>query len=673
MGQNLRTALPAEIVRLFDALPQSAKGSGLVKLGSDAHAQTVIECNWTSIAEAPAKPAGYVLTCRDVTEAHRLELKLHAELESRRAALDSLRDLIRGLQGSADTQVTTSDDIPAMSQFIAELSRERARVTTLLEISVKELGYQKFALDAHSIVTITDASGTITYANEKFTEISGYSATELIGQNHRFMKSGLHTEQFYRKMWETICEGEVWHGQIANRRKNGEIYWAASTIVPWLDNNGLPYQYIAIRTDITDQKTIEHDLEEARWRELEIGTSIQRSLLKDEVPDGIQGAWLASFTEPSQGIDGDFYAIRQFRSDCFEILVGDVMGKGVPAALIGAAIKTCYNQVLADLLVEHAGERTLPTPAAIVNRLHRALTPRLIELASFATLALYRFDLQAGTLTYVNAGHTPGLLSRALEARPAQIMGDNLPIGVMPEEHYVQFAVAVVPGDSLLVFSDGITEARNASVEEFGIERLSGLVEAGRRAALPPATLLHSVRQELHRFTCGEQLLDDQTALMIELHHRRQPPRGSIEQRVNPFLFNLPWKLDALAKLRSQIEESAWFLPAEDANALVLASFEAATNILRHAPPLVADATLCCRVTRAEGALVVELIYPSEAFKPPTETQPDFSGESEGGFGLYIIEQSVDTVEYGEPMPGIGSIRLVKRASSPAGKPDESR
>jgi anti-sigma regulatory factor (Ser/Thr protein kinase) len=478
------------------------------------------------------------------------------------------------------------------------------------------------------------------------------------------MKSGLHSEQFYREMWETIVEGKVWHGQFANRRKDGTIYWAASTIVPWLDDSGLPYQYIAIRTDITDQKAIAHALEDARRRELEIGTSIQRSLLKDEVPDGIQGAWLASFTEPSQGIDGDFYAIRQFHSDCFEILVGDVMGKGVPAALIGAAIKTSYNQVLADLLVEHAGEGTLPTPAAIVNRLHRALTPRLVDLASFATLALYRFDLPAGTLTYVNAGHTPGLLTRALDARPAQIMGDNLPIGVMAQEEYVQFTVAIEPGDSLLVFSDGITEARDAAGEEFGLERLSGLIEAGRKATLPPATLLHAIRQELRRFTRSDELLDDQTALMVELHPRRRLPRGAIAQRVNPYLFNLGWNFDALQTLRARIEESAWFLPAEDANALILASFEAATNILRHAPPLVADATLCCRVTRRENALIVELIYPSEAFIPPAPTQPDFSGNSEGGFGLYIIANSVDAIDYDELMPGIGSIRLLKRAGA---------
>ena len=99
----------------------------------------------------------------------------------------------------------------------------------------------------------------------------------------------------------------------------------------------------------------------------------------------------------------------------------------------------------------------------------------------------------------------------------------------------------------------------------------------------------------------------------------------------------------------------------DDTNALILASFEAATNIIRNARLLVGNATITCRIARESNALVVELIYPSEAFTPPAQVEPDFSGESEGGFGLYIIESSVDSVEYSSPMPGVACIRLVKR------------
>ena len=405
-------------------------------------------------------------------------------------------------------------------------------------------------------------------------------------------------------------------------------------------------------------------LRQARRREIEVGTSIQRTLLHGEVPEKIEGAWLAAYADASQVIDCVFYSVRQYRPGCFEVLVGDVMGKGVPAALMGAAITTAYSDAVADLLL--AGGSALPTPAQIVNAIHQLLTPQLIALSSFATLALYRFDLDEGTLTWVNAGHTPGLLTRGHDSRPVAIFGDNLPIGGVPDEVYVQSCLTVGPGDSLLLFSDGITEARNAAGEDFGLERLYGLIEPGNIADLPPATVLHALRGEQRRFNGGGPGTDDLNVLMVKLHSRRRAPRGGIEDRLEPFVFTLPWNLEGLGDLRARIRECTAMLSEDDANALILASFEAATNAIRHSRLLVGDATLTCRINREDDAVVVELIYPSAVFTPPAKVQPDLSGQSENGFGLYIIEQSVDSVEYASPMPGIASIRLLKRASSVA-------
>jgi sigma-B regulation protein RsbU (phosphoserine phosphatase) len=258
-------------------------------------------------------------------------------------------------------------------------------------------------------------------------------------------------------------------------------------------------------------------LDQARLRELEIGGNIQRTLLQGLVPETIGNAAFASFSEPSQGVDGDFYDIRRLKTGSFEILVGDVMGKGVPAALIGAAIKTTYNQVLADLQAERAGTNTLPSPAEIINKMHLALTPRLLDLSSFATLALYRCDLATGTLIYVNAGHTHGLLWRAQAGQVEHLTGDNLPVGVMAAEVYAESTVSIGTGDSLLVFSDGISEARNTGGEEFGVDRLSGLLVLGCKAGLKPVALLNSIRQEVGSFTSDAKPVDDQTALIVSL------------------------------------------------------------------------------------------------------------------------------------------------------------
>ncbi|MEC4818089.1 MAG: PAS domain S-box protein [Scytonema sp. PMC 1069.18] len=130
-----------------------------------------------------------------------------------------------------------------------------------LEKGILELKHQQTALNLSAIVSISDRKGDIIYANSKFSEISGYSQEELIGQNHRIVNSGYHPKEFFSQMWKTISSGQVWHGEIQNRRKDGSFYWVHSTLLPLLDTQDRITGYISIRFDITEHKQAEEKLQ----------------------------------------------------------------------------------------------------------------------------------------------------------------------------------------------------------------------------------------------------------------------------------------------------------------------------------------------------------------------------------------------------------------------------
>lgn len=409
---------------------------------------------------------------------------------------------------------------------------------------------------------------------------------------------------------------------------------------------------------IENDRLYRDSIESERLRqEVQIGSEIQQMLLLGQPPDGLTDLDIAALTVPSQRVDGDFYEFVKHHERCLDIIVGDVMGKGIPAALLGAATKSHFLRAIGRLLsVSTPGELT--APVEIVTAVSAAVTRQLIDLESFVTLCYARLDLDARRLDLVDCGHTRTILFRRRSGRCEYLQGKNLPLGVIEGETYQQVATFIEDGDVLLFYSDGVTETHDSAGNAFGEAFLAEVVR--KHGHLSPTQMIDAIRAGVTSFSQSGIFEDDFTCVAVRIGAATDSsPRAAAAMELTSDLSELSRVRDFVRRVCSSHQQHS-AAREEGVHALVQAVNEAVTNIIAHAYRGQPGQRIQLEAEVMEDRTLVRIYDWGEAFDATAVEPPAFDGSRETGFGLYIIAHCVDEVHYERDDQGRNCVGLMK-------------
>jgi PAS domain S-box-containing protein len=374
-------------------------------------------------------------------------------------------------------------------------------------------------------------------------------------------------------------------------------------------------------------------VQERLQREVELGAEIQESLLPREVPD-YHGFELAARAEAARFVSGDLYDFVPVDDQHCLVVVADIAGKGVPAAMLTSTARALLR----------AEARHSRNPAEILARVNQSLYDDLTHAEMFITFLVARLDAAMGHLAYANAGHL-GIVWWREADRSCAIQGaTGLPVGIFGELSITEETLPIRPGDLLLFYSDGVTEALNADGELFGEDRLIRLVVDNAR--LSASELVDLIVEQVRRFQGMVPLSDDITMVILKALPRT-------------YRFACPATLDHLHQVTDTVRQAGASYDSDFAYELELAVSELATNVIQHAYQN-AEGELRVVISLAPDAVEIELYDDGISFDPAAVPAPDPDQLNEGGYGLIIAHQVVDELTYLPASPKGNCWRMVK-------------
>ncbi len=392
-------------------------------------------------------------------------------------------------------------------------------VVVLRDVTATKLKVQQIELLSNVIeatadaVIVTDLGGRIKYVNPAFEASTGYSRSEVLGRNPSLLKSGAHTREFYSDLWRTVVEGEVFHGTLINRKKNGELSICEQTISPIRAPSGAISHVVSVGKDVTQ-------LRRAAEREssLLLARSVQQRLLPSSAP-AVPGFDISGSSFVADVTGGDYYDFIPLPNECLGILVADVSGHGVDSALLMAETRA----------VLRATSQSTSDPSEILTVVNRVLHADT-EDHRFATLLLVSLHLPSCSVSYSSAGHTSGYLLDRSGATRNVLSATGVPLGLFAGSGYeTRAASRLAPGDALVLLTDGVTDSGAPEGDQFGAQRALEVIRSS--LGLASAGIVDGLYRAVRSFEDGGPQRDDVTIVVVRRLPREEvlcPPAADV-------------------------------------------------------------------------------------------------------------------------------------------------
>jgi len=382
---------------------------------------------------------------------------------------------------------------------------------------------------------------------------------------------------------------------------------------------------ILLENDIYKKEALQ-----SRDNEIEISARIQKTLLTGEITQSGADLEIAADTLPSNKVDGDFYEFLWLTPKTADFIIGDVMGKGVPAALMAAGVKSSFFKAL----ISHGGViGRLPEIQEVLKFIDSSINRDLIELEKFLTLYYCRLDMEKSLLSFIDAGHTCFIYHDAQDNSSWSIKGANMPLGFILDQDFRKYVLPLNKGDLLFFYSDGISEVTNTEGELFGQERIMQLIHAHN--FLNPEELIRKVLNVTF-FFAAHDFEDDVTAISIKIKKDRSEPLN-----VQTRHFESTSGID-LSAIREDFSHDLleFYGPSssEISTRLLIALMEVLANCISYT-----DSNLQIKWKLYRQEVNVSVSFSGPDFNWFINPRPDIDLYQQRGFGSYLINEGTDS------------------------------